>query len=216
MGLSCAASSCINSCLSDKAYYQGNRIFKKINFNLDIKNEKIGIDERVALQDCENKFKVIEEKRQEIEDKFKSFLINTGACVLTQPSLERGLITYVIFFITQILICVKEKKEQFNKEDFSLSKFISFSKDKTLITINEDYLSNLKNKYSLDSNIFDSLIKGKDSILEFLSTIKKAKIIITNQFEAVNKIKKEILINKNIIQILNNFIKSFEFLWDFF
>lgn len=215
MGLSCAASNCLNSYLCNKTYFQGNKIFKKINYKLEIKNEKINRDEEVALRDCQNNFKEIEKQRQEIEDKFRSFLFNTGACVLTQPTLERGLITYVIFFITQILICAKDKKEQFNKEDFSLSKFISFSKDKPY-KIDHDILNNLKNKYNFDFNNVDSLIKGKDSIIEFLSTVTKTEIIIKNQIDTITKIKKEILINDNIIQIIINFLDSLGFLWDFF
>lgn len=216
MGVSCATSSCVKGCLFSEPYYQGNRIFKKIKTDFEIHTQNLNNEEIASITNFQKKLQEIEKTRESIAKIFRKFLEDTGACVLIQPTLERGLITYVVFFLTQILICAKEKKEQFNIDDFSLSKFISFSFEIPFININQDTLNNIKNKYSFDFNMFDNLIKGKDSILEFLSTIPKTEIIIKNQIDVIKNLSKEMIINKYILSQIPNLLDSLKFLWNYF
>ena len=216
MGLSCGVSSCVRGCLFSEPYYQGNRIFKKIITDFEINEQDLKDEEILSINNFHTKLKEIEETREIIANKFKNFLHDTGACVLIQPTIERGLITYVVFFITQILICAKEKNKQFDIDDFSLSKFISFSLDIPFININPDTLNNLKNKYNFDFNMIDNLIKGKDSILEFLSTITKTNIIIKNQIDVIKNLSKEMIINKYILVQIPNLFDSLKFIWNYF
>lgn len=216
MGLSCAASSCVRSCLFSEPYYQGNKIFKKIKTDFEINTQNLTNEEITSINNFQEKLREIEETRENIAKIFKNFLEDTGACVLIQPTLERGLITYVVFFITQILICIKEKNEQFNIEDFSLSKFISFSFEIPFVDINIDALNNIKNKYSFDFDKNDDLTKGKHSIKEFLSTISKTRIIIEKQIEIINNLSKKMVINKYILSQIPNLLDNIKFLWNYF
>ena len=216
MGLSCNVSSCVRSCFFSEPYYKGNRIFKKMKTDFEINTQNLRNEEISTIVNFQKKLQEIEDTREIIANKFKNFLQDTGACVLLQPTLERGLITYVIYFITQILICAKEKNEQFNIEDFSLSKFISFSMDIPFININPDTLNNLKNKYSFDFNMIDNLVKGKDSILEFLSTITKIKTIIKNQIDVLKNLYEEMIINKYILKQIPNLLDSLKFILNYF
>ena len=216
MGLSCSVPSCAKSYIFSEPYYKGNRIFKKLKTDFEINTQNLKNEDISIILNFQKKLQEIDDTREIIANKFTNFLQDTGACVLLQPTLERGLITYVIYFISQILICAKEKNEQFNIEDFSLSKFISFSKDIPFININPDTLNNLKNKYNFDFNMNDNLIKGKDSILEFLSTITKTKTIIENQIDVIKTLSKEMIINKYILEQIRNLFDSLKFIWNYF
>ena len=52
-------------------------------------------------------------KQKMLDLKLLKTLYNTGACVLTQPSMERGLLTYIINILIQIKISANEKKIKF-------------------------------------------------------------------------------------------------------
>ena len=185
MGL-CTSVSCIKSYIFEKeVYIQGNKIFKPINTKLDLENEKLTPEEKTTLENVMKYLQDSENARIEIANKFESFLYNTGACVLTQPTMERGLITYIVNILTQILICCKEKKVEFNKDDFSLSKFITISKEPPFFKLDDSMIENLKNKYGFDFNNIDTLIKGKDSIIEFISTIPNTKDLLESQINAL-------------------------------
>ena len=215
MGI-CCVPECIRSFCFDEHFYQGNKIFKKINTKLNTKNQNLTPKEQSALQNCINLLEEMEKERLDIANKFKSFLENTGACALTQPTMERGLITFIIYLIAQILICAKEKNIEFKSEDFSLINFISITKEVPFICLNQNILENLKNKYSFDFNMINTLIKGKDSIIEFLSTIPKAKLLFENQIAIIKKLTEDKIMN---IYIFDEIIKSLDgikFLFDFF
>ena len=164
------------------------------------KKSKIWINCAKCLLDAEN-------TRKDIAEKFENFLYTTGACVMTQPSLERGLITYVIYFLTQIIICAQEKAVEFNKEDFSLGNFITISTNPPFLEINNDTLNNLKNKYGFDFNTFESLVKGKESIINFLSTINSTKSLLENQLKVLKELTKR---NLRDLFMLKNIYKSMD------
>ena len=135
---------------------------------------------------------------------------------MIQPTIERGLITYLVFFLTRILRCGNKKKDQFDINDFSLSKFISLSINFPFIDINKVYSNNLKNKYIFYFDLFDSLIKAKENIYEFLSAITKTEIIIKNQIDIIKNLSKEMIINKYILVQIPNLLDSLKFLWNYF
>ena len=103
---------------------QGNKIFKKINTKLDTGDMKLTPQEEKSIQECNKLLEEAEKHRKEIAKKFESYLFNTGACVLTQPTFERGLITYIINLLTQIIICSNENNKNFSLSYISLSTFI--------------------------------------------------------------------------------------------
>ena len=215
MGVCCNQNNCIRSYFFGDKYYRGNKIFKEIKIKLDIENEKLDINEKSALQNCIDLVKEIEKERKEIANKFETFLLNTGACVLTQPTMERGLITYVVFLLTQIIRCAEETNNKFTIDDFSLSNLILITKEPPFININQDTLNNLKNKYSFDFNRINNLIKGRDSIIEFLSTIPKSKEIFKNQISLITQLANEKITNLFIFNKVQSLLDSLKFLFNF-
>jgi hypothetical protein len=188
----CPAGNCISSYYFEKeVYIQGNIIFKPINTNLDINNEQLFPEEKQTLENCKKLLEEIENERKEIAAKFESFLFNTGGCVLTQPTMEKGLTTFLVYLMTQILICAKEKRAEFNIDDFSLGNFISISKNPPFIELNNEILNNIKNKYGFDFNMIESLVTGKDSIIDFLSTLAKTKSLIQKQMDILKNLLKQ-------------------------
>lgn len=217
MGINCCYfSECLCSYIFTEHYYQGNKIFKNINVDLNTGNNNLTPEEQTILHNCVISLQEMEGTRLKIANKFQSFLFHTGACVLTQPTMERGLSTYIVFLITQILICVKETNQIFNLEDFSLSKFIAFTMEKPYININQENLDNLKNKYRFDFNKFDKLIKGKDSIIEFLSTVSEAKNIFEKQIDLIKNFEKKDFKNIFMLNEIRKTLDGLKFILDFF
>lgn len=213
----CTVGTCIRSYIFEKeVYIQGNKIFKPINTKLNINNEKLTSQEKSTLENCMKLLEDSENIRIEIANKFEAFLYNTGACVLTQPKMERGLITYIVNILTQIMICAKEKNVEFNKDDFSLSKLITFSKTSPYLEINKATLDDLKTKYGFDFDKIDTLIKGKDSIIDFLSTIPNTKSLLQTQVEILKKMVKENITDLYMLTQLYNSIDGIIFLINFF
>ena len=210
-------SHCIKSYIFEReVYIQGNKIFKPINTKLNIDNNKLTPEEKSSLENCMKLLEDSENTRIEIANKFETFLYNTGACVLTQPTMERGLVTYIVNILTQILICAKEKKVEFNKDDFSLSNFITISKSPPFFELNKNILDNLKNKYGFDFNNIEKLTKGKDSIIEFLSTISSTKTLLQSQVEILKKLAKENITDFFMLKQLYKSIDGIVFLINYF
>ena len=92
---------------------------------------KLTEEEKKSLNECSKLLKDAEKERIKISKKFESFLYNTGACVLIRPTLERGLISYIINILTQIYINANKKKVKFSMQDFSLSNFITITTEDT-------------------------------------------------------------------------------------
>ena len=66
-------------------------------------------EEKKSLDECSQLLQEAENERIKISKKFESFLYNTGACVLVRPTMERGLISYIINILTQIYMQIKRK-----------------------------------------------------------------------------------------------------------
>ena len=175
--------SCVPECVTAYLNYQdlcvqGNKIFKKINTKLDISDNSLKPEEKKGLQECMKFLEEAEKVRIEIAKKFETFLYNTGACVLTQPSFERGLMTFIINILTQIMLSAKEKKVKFDPNDISLDKFIFISTNVPFIELNKNILNSLKKKYNFDFYKNESLMKAFNSSIDFLSTVPSTKSIL--------------------------------------
>lgn len=218
MGISCCPQEClgVNYLTFDKKYYQGNRIFKKVNIKINTENKNLTPKEKSTIADCIKLLEEIEKERLEMANKFKTFLYETGACVLTNPTFERGLVTYIVYFITQLLICAKEKNIEYNINDFSLSNFITITLNKPYINLNQEALTNFIKKYNFDTNMTNILTKGKDIILDFLSILPKAQKLFENQIQIIKKLIEENLFNIPMINEILNFLEGLNFLFDFF
>ena len=183
------AANCIGSyCFCGNEDYQGNKIFQKINTNLILEDEKLSEDSREILERCEKLLKESEEQREKIAEKFRELLIDTGACVICKPTLERAVITFIIYFFEQIMLSAKEKKVVFDKSDFAISNFITISKKSPFLTLNNDFLDNIKAKYGFDSNMIENISKGKSSLLNFLTTVFSTEAVFRNQLSIVTKL----------------------------
>lgn len=183
------AANCIGSyCFCGNEDYQGNKIFQKINTNLILEGEKLSEDSREILERCEKLLKESEEQREKIAEKFRELLIDTGACVICKPTLERAVITFIIYFFEQIMLSAKEKKVVFDKSDFAISNFITISKKSPFLTLNNDFLDNIKAKYGFDSNMIENISKGKSSLLNFLTTVFSTEAVFRNQLNIVSKL----------------------------
>ena len=211
------APECVRNYLFDEDInIQGNKIFKKINTKLTIEQLELTEEEKKSLDECSKLLQEAENERIKISKKFESFLYNTGACVLIRPTMERGLISYIINILTQIYISANKKKVKFSMEDFSLSNFISISTEAPFININGSILKILKEKYDFDFEKNKMLKKGLDSILEFLSTIPNIKGVLENQVLVLKNLILDSITNIDMIKEIKVAIDGIMFLIDFF
>ena len=206
------AVNCVGSyfcCSADE--YRGNKIFQKINTNLILEDENLSEEGKKILEQCEQLLKESEEQRQKIADKFKELLVDTGACVIRKPTLERAAITYIIYLIEQIIISAKDKTQIFTQDDFSISNFISIKDERPFFSLNQDALDNIKSKYEFDKKTEEQISKGKTSLINFLSTAFDIKNTITNQANKIGDLLKKINL-KSLIEIKDSISKSLKFL----
>ena len=211
------APECVRNYLFDEDInIQGNKIFKKINTKLTIEQLELTEEEKKSLDECSKLLQEAENERIKISKKFESFLYNTGACVLVRPTMERGLISYIINILTQIYISANKKKVKFSMEDFSLSNFIAISTEAPFININGSILKILKEKYDFDFEKNKMLKKGLDSILEFLSTIPNIKGVLENQVIVLKNLILDSITNIDMIKEIKVAIDGIMFLIDFF
>ena len=211
------APECVRNYLFDEDInIQGNKIFKKINTRLNIENMTLTEEEKKSLEECSQLLQKAESERIKISKKFESFLYNTGACVLIRPTLERGLISYIINIITQIYINANKKKVKFSMQDFSLSNFITITTEAPFIVINGSILKTLKEKYDFDFEKNKKLKNGLDSILDFLSTIPNIKGVLQNQVLVLKNLILDSITNLDMVKQIKVAIDGILFLIDFF
>ena len=207
MAVNCAGSYCF--CSPDD--HQGNQIFEEINTKLINENDNLSEETKENLERCEQLLKESEEQRRKIADKFKELLVDTGACVIRKPTLERAAITYIIYLIEQIIISAKDKTQIFTQDDFSISNFISIKDERPFFSLNQDALDNIKSKYEFDKKTEEQISKGKTSLINFLSTAFDIKNTITNQANKIGDLLKKINL-KSLIEIKDSISKSLKFL----
>jgi len=217
MGTSCGIANCVQSLIFEKEIYvRGHKIFKPIFTKLEIDQRLLTQGEQESLRNYNELLEQAENKRKEIAEKFEKFLYETGACVLTQPTIERGLTTYIVNIITQIIICAKAKSVEFDINDFSIIKLISLSNKPPFFQINQETLDNFKNKYGFDFNVIDSLIKGKDSIIAFFRSIPDAKELFFNVIKGLKEILEKNMTNLAILKQIYKSKDALIFLYHFF
>ena len=211
------APECVRNYLFDEDInIQGNKIFKKINTRLNIENMPLTEEEKKSLEECSQLLQKAESERIKISKKFESFLYNTGACVLIRPTLERGLISYIINILSQIYINANKKKVKFSMQDFSLSNFITITAEAPFIVINGSILKTLKEKYDFDFEKNKVLKNGLDSILDFLSTIPNIKGVLQNQVLVLKNLILDSITNLDMVKQIKVAIDGILFLIDFF
>ena len=211
------APECVRNYLFDEDInIQGNKIFKKINTRLNIENMTLTEEEKKSLEECSQLLQKAESERIKISKKFESFLYNTGACVLIRPTLERGLISYIINILAQIYINANKKKVKFSMQDFSLSNFITITTEAPFIVINGSILKTLKEKYDFDFEKNKVLKNGLDSILDFLSTIPNIKGVLQNQVLVLKNLILDSITNLDMVKQIKVAIDGILFLIDFF
>lgn len=212
---------CVPDCvktyvLDQDMHIQGNKIFRRINTKLDTEKENLSKAEKQSLEECMKLLEDAEKVRIEIAKKFELFLYHTGACVLTQPTMERGLMTYILNILVQILNCAYEKNIKFDIDDISLDKFIFISDTVPFVKLNNNVLKILKAKYGFDFYKNESLQKGLNSIIDFLSTIPSIKSVLENQVIVLKNLSMESITNIEMLDQLGIAIDGIIFLIDFF
>ena len=211
------APECVRNYLFDEDInIQGNKIFKKINTKLNIEHMQLTDEEKKSLDECSQLLQEAENERIKISKKFESFLYNTGACVLTRPTMERGLISFIINILTQIYICANKKKVKFSMRDFSLSNFITITTEAPFIYMNNSILKTLKEKYNFDFEKNKVLKNGLNSILDFLSTIPNIRGVLQNQVLVLKNLILDSIINIDMVKQIKVAIDGIIFLIDFF
>lgn len=188
----CQAASCVKSCVFEREVdVIGNKIFQPLVTEISSTDyDTLSVSQKEALTTFQNDLITVENKRQELAQKFEQMLYETGACVLRQPNLERAMITYLIFLLTKVQLSAKEKGQSLSKEDFSLSNFISLQKESPFITFNQQAVLELKDKYGFHLEKETALINGKNSIFNFLSAIPEANKLIGIQVNAIKELIK--------------------------
>ena len=208
---------CVKGYVIDQdLYIQGNKIFKRINTKLDTEKINLTPEEKSTLEDCMKLLEEAEKVRNEIAGKFELFLYNTGACVLTQPTLERGLTTYIINLLIQIIISANEKNIKFKFSDIILDRFILITNTLPFIEINKNMLKILKKKYGFDFYKNKDLKDGLNSIIDFLSTIPSIRSVLENQVIVLKHLCMESITNIDMLEQLGVAIDGILFLIDFF
>ncbi len=217
MGVTCMASNVIGYyCCCRQEEYQGNLIFKSINTDLVLEGGNITEEDKKTFDKCQKLLNKSEEERVKIADKFKILLRNTGAAVLSKPTLERGIITYVIYFFEQIILSGKNKGKVFDKSDFSITNFFTFKFERPFVEINHQALDNIKNKYGFELSNSKELEDGRKSILDFLSSITITKSLIEEQYNSLKDILKDLTKNIYLINIIGDSLKGVKFIINYF
>ena len=211
------APECVRNYLFDQDMnIQGNKIFKKINTKMNIEKLNLTEEEKKSLNECSKLLEEAETIRIKVSKKFESFLYHTGACVLIRPTMERGLISYIINILTQIYICANKKNLKFGMNDFSLSKFITISNNPPFIELNISILNNLSKKYGFDFQKNKILKNGLDSIIDFLSSIPSLREVLENQIIVLKNLVFDSFTNLDMIKQIGVSIDGILFLIDFF
>ena len=217
MGITCSAATCVGSyfcCSPDE--YQGNIIFKSINTNLILEDDNFTEEEKKILEKCQNLLKNSEEERKKIADKFEEVLENTGACILRQPTLERAIISFIIYLFEQIILCAKKNNVVFDKNDFAITNFVSVSKTSPFVQFNQANLDKLKSKYGFDINSIEELSKSKKSLMNFLATVVDTQNVISKQYELVKGLLTDIGTNLSLVKKLSDALEGIKFIFNYF
>lgn len=217
MGVSCMTANIIGYyCCCRPEEYKGNIIFKTMKTDLVVQGGEITEEEQKALDECQQQLNNSEEERKKIADKFKIMLRDTGAGVLTKPTLERAIITYVIYFFEQVILCANQKSMEFDIDDFSLTNFITLTEESPFIAFNQQTLDNIKDKYGFDFNTVQKLKDGQRSIIDFLTTISSTKTLLNNQYDTLKSLLTHFRRHFALINVIKNSMDGILFIINYF
>ena len=190
MGM-CTIANCALHCCYKEPEFIGHKIFKKIDTNIEFPDD-LSEDNKNALNEYKNLLLKNEYKRQEIANKFENMLVNTGACVLRKPTLERAILTYIVSFCVKLKYSTKNKKIEIDPNDINLIKLFSFSLKPPFVSFNDEQFNLIKEKYGFDIDKDDELKKGKESIKEFLESLSNIKEMLSLQLNQISTLVKKL------------------------
>ena len=217
MGLNCMSNNCGGSyCLNLEDQYQRNILFKPINTKLIIVGEYYSPQEKQVLEKSETSLIKSEEERAKIAEIFQDLLDNTGLSIISHPTLERALITYIIYLYEQIIMSAMTKKLNYDKNDFATSNFITITKKKPYITFDEDVLYNLKVKYGIDLNLVNTVEKIRRIIIDFLSTVEDKKKVLEKQYEIIGRFLIDFGKNSRLTSKLKDSLEQIKYIINYF
>ena len=217
MGLNCMSNNCGGSyCLNLDDQYQRNILFKPINTKLIIVGEYYSPQEKQVLEKSENSLIKSEEERAKIAEIFQDLLDNTGLSIISHPTLERALITYIIYLYEQIIMSAMTKKLNYDKNDFATSNFITITKKKPYITFDGDVLYNLKVKYGIDLNLVNTVEKIRRIIIDFLSTVEDKKKVLEKQYEIIGRFLIDFGKNSRLTSKLKDSLEQIKYIINYF
>jgi hypothetical protein len=183
---------------------------------LILEGEQFSEEEKIILNRCENLLKQSEEERLKIADKFRELLVNTGACILKKPTLERAVISFIIYLFEQIIFCAKKKSVEFDKKDFAITNFIKISNESPFVSFNQETLNNLKSKYGFDINRIETLNNSQKSLINFLSTVIETKNVIVKQYELIKGLIMDLRNNLSLVKKVTQSLEGIKFILNYF
>ena len=217
MGLNCMSNNCGGSyCLNLDDQYQRNILFKPINTKLILEGEYYSPQEKQVLEKSEASLIKSEEERAKIAEIFQDLLDNTGLSIISHPTLERALITYIIYLYEQIIMSAMSKKLNCDKNDFATSNFITITKKKPYIIFDEDVLYNLKVKYGIDLNLVNTVEKIRRIIIDFLSTVEDKKKLLEKQYEIIGRFLIDFGKNTRLTSKLTDSLEHIKYIINYF
>lgn len=215
MGI-CTAVNYVKACIFPEPYVIGHKIFKPLCTKIDVDKSQFSPETQDKITKCEAILSETENCRKEIATKFENMLVETGSCVLRQPTFERSVITYIVNLLTQIKISAKKNNVQFDANDFSIKKIFGIKSSLPFIEINDGEMRTLKDKYGFDFEQSASLQKGKESIVDFLKSATSCKELIGNQVSSVRKLVPTDLNEIKLLKEFTGVIDGMIFLYDLF
>ena len=200
MGACVAASYCGEVICGESANYVGHKIFLPLNTDITVNTEDTELN--VLINQCKSELIESEKIRKDLADKFEIMLIETGACVLKQPTFERSIISFVLLVIINIKMCGNTKGVDIS--ELNVSSLFSFSLTPPFFAVNQSEVDKVRTMTGFDMDSNESVRRGKDAIIDFLESLAKLKKMLTEQksliessfshlrrkFAQINEIKK--------------------------
>lgn len=153
-------------CCGTSKKMMGNIIFKPIEANI----------EKCGDKDFDNMFEKIsviitktEEVRNKIAEKFKVMVIETGACVLRRPCIERSLSSFILQIFIQVTKDLDGNVEKLKQ--FNYKALFEFKMSSPFFSFNTKSLSELKASLGINLDDNKDISKGKKAIFEFIECL---------------------------------------------
>jgi hypothetical protein len=177
----------------------GNIVFKPIQDKL-LKTGKKELDD--LFINAEKSLKKAESLRINLAEKFKTMIIETGVCVLRNPTIERVIISFLVLILVNIY---KESHKDYQKiQTIEYSKIFLYKKEAPFLSLNDETMKSIKETLNLDILENKNIIASKNAIFDFLGCLLDMKEwfrFAKNEIEEiyhisyayVNKIKEDLM-----------------------